>query len=115
MPISVRTERDPEGGNKVTLTRFEIPVGISDPVERMAVIDELCGRLRTDRAIPYSNAIAGALNLLPITVTGGMLKHVDFLASNVPGFERGRLRRPAPVSRRSTHSGPRSGRPPTSR
>jgi diacylglycerol O-acyltransferase len=53
----------------------------------MAVIDELCGRMRTDRAIPYSNAIAGALNFLPITVTGGMLKHVDFLASNVPGFE----------------------------
>lgn len=86
MPISVRTEDDPEGGNRITLTRFEIPVGISDPVERMAVIDELCSRLRRDRALPYANAIARALNLLPIAVTGGMLKHVDFLASNVPGF-----------------------------
>ncbi len=86
MPISIRTEHDPEGGNKVTLMRFEIPVGISDPKERMAIIDERCSGMRTDRAIPYSNAIAGALNLLPIAVTGGMLKHVDFLASNVPGF-----------------------------
>ena len=86
MPISVRTEHDPEGGNNVTLMRFEIPVDISDPVERMTIIDELCGRLRADRAIPYSNAIAGALNLLPVSVTGGMLKHIDFLASNVPGF-----------------------------
>ena len=25
-------------------------------------------------------------NLLPVAVTGGMLKHVDLLASNVPGF-----------------------------
>ncbi|MGZ4737191.1 MAG: wax ester/triacylglycerol synthase domain-containing protein [Acidimicrobiia bacterium] len=86
MPISVRTEHDPEGGNKVTLVRFEIPVGISDPVERMSIIDELCSRVRTERAIAYSNAIAGALNLLPISVTGGMLKHIDFLASNVRGF-----------------------------
>ena len=86
MPISVRAEDDPEGGNKVTLIRFEVPVGTRDPAERLAVIHGLCGRLRTERAIPYSNAIAGALNLLPVTVTGGMLKHVDFLASNVPGF-----------------------------
>jgi hypothetical protein len=87
MPISVRTEQDPEGGNKITLTRFEIPIGILDPAASMQAIHELCRDLRTDRAIPYSNFIAGALNLLPIAVTGGMLKHVDFLASNVPGFD----------------------------
>ena len=35
---------------------------------------------------PVRERHRGALNLLPIAVTGGMLKHVDFLASNVPGF-----------------------------
>jgi len=87
MPISIRTAADAEGGNKVTLVRFEVPVGIDDPAKRMAIIDELCAELRQERAIPHSNAIAGVLNLLPIAVTGGMLKHVDFLASNVPGFD----------------------------
>ncbi len=86
MPISVRAADDPEGGNKVTLVRFEVPVRAPDPAERIALIHGLCGGMRTERAIPYSNAIAGVLNLLPVTVTGGMFKHVDFLASNVPGF-----------------------------
>ena len=42
--------------------------------------------MREEPALPYSEAVAGVLNLLPTAVTGGMLKHVDFLASNVPGF-----------------------------
>lgn len=87
MPISIRTDDDVEGGNRVTLVRFEVPVGIEDPAARMTAIDELCGDLRRERAIPHSNTIAGVLNLLPVAVTGGMLKHVDFLASNVPGFD----------------------------
>ncbi len=87
MPISIRAEDDPEGGNRVTLVRFEVPVGIEDPIERMQEIDRLAGELRHDRALPWSNTVAGVLNLLPNAITGQMLKHVDFLASNVPGFD----------------------------
>lgn len=86
MPISIRREDDPEGGNRVTLVRFDVPVGVQDPAERMREIDRRCSELREDRAIPWSSAVAGVLNLLPSSITGGMLKHVDFLASNVPGF-----------------------------
>jgi diacylglycerol O-acyltransferase len=39
-----------------------------------------------ERSLEFTNAIAGSLNLLPRSVVGAMLKHVDFLASNVPGF-----------------------------
>lgn len=35
---------------------------------------------------PFTNAMAGTLNLLPRAYVGGMLKHIDFLASNVPGI-----------------------------
>ena len=87
MPVSIREDADPEGGNRVTLVRFEVPVGVTDAADRMKLIGERCRESRHERAIPYSNAIAAMLNLLPITVTGGMLKHVDFLASNVPGFK----------------------------
>lgn len=86
MPISVRADGDAEGGNHVTLVRFEVPTAVPDPVERMRLIGDRCRDLRHERAIPHSNTIAATLNLLPISVTGGMLKHVDFLASNVPGF-----------------------------
>src|SRR5690606_15449658 len=38
--------------------------------------------------VGWSQAVAGALNLLPVPVTAGMLRHVDLLASTVPGFSK---------------------------
>jgi len=87
MPISIRTADDPIGGNRITLTRFKVPTGLHDPVERMRRIHQLCLNARHEAAIPYTNMIAAALNVLPRGVVGGMLKHVDFLASNVPGID----------------------------
>jgi WS/DGAT/MGAT family acyltransferase len=85
MPISIRKEDDPPGGNRITLERFALPVGLTDPAERVRRTGEACRAARGDRALPFSDAIAGTLNLLPSNVVGSMLKHVDFLASNVPG------------------------------
>ena len=90
MPVNVRTERDDLGGNHVTVERFDLPVGTTDPARRMRRIGEVCRALRHDPAIPYASTIASVLNLLPVDVTASMLRHVDLLASNVPGF-------PAPV------------------
>jgi len=87
MPISIRTPDDPIGGNRITLMRFKVPTGLHDPVERMRRIHQLCLNARHEAAIPYTNTIAAALNVLPRGVVGGMLKHVDFLASNVPGID----------------------------
>jgi len=87
MPLSVRTDADGPGGNRVTLERFRLPVGGLGPGVRMVEIGQICRALRDDRAIPYAPTIAGALNMLPVDVTAGMLKHVDLLASNVPGFD----------------------------
>jgi diacylglycerol O-acyltransferase len=86
LPISIRTETDPVGGNRITLQRFAVPLTPADPVARIGVIRQRCRAARDERSLPHTNAIAGALNLLPPGVVGGMLKHVDFLASNVPGF-----------------------------
>jgi diacylglycerol O-acyltransferase / wax synthase len=86
MPLNIRKPDDPLGGNRITLMRFKVPVGIAEPRERMAEIHRRCETVKADRSLPYTNAIAGALNLLPRAYIGGMLKHVDFLASNVPGI-----------------------------
>jgi diacylglycerol O-acyltransferase / wax synthase len=86
LPISIRHEDDPAGGNRITLMRFTIPVGIIDPVKRMRAIHDLTSEARSESSIPLTNTIAGALNLLPRGLVGGMLKHVDFCASNVPGL-----------------------------
>ena len=87
MPISIRAAGDPIGGNRITLMRFKVPTNLRDPADRMHRIHELSLAARHERAIPYTNAIAAALNVLPRSYVGDMLKHVDFLASNVPGID----------------------------
>jgi WS/DGAT/MGAT family acyltransferase len=86
LPISIRTAEDPAAGNRLTLERFTVPVGLADPAARIQAIGKRCREARAERSVPHSNAIAGVLNLLPQGAVGSMLKHVDFLASNVPGF-----------------------------
>jgi WS/DGAT/MGAT family acyltransferase len=85
MPISLRTDDDPEGGNRVTVLRFVVPVGVEDPRERIGALHELAASIRQERSLPHTETIAGVLNLMPKGVIGSMLKKVDFLASNVPG------------------------------
>ena len=86
LPISIRTKDDPMGGNRITLVRLAVPVSEADPLRRIAMIHRLCEGARSERSLVFTNAIAGTLNLLPPAVVGSMLKHVDFLASDVPGF-----------------------------
>jgi hypothetical protein len=86
MPVSLRRPGEPEGGNRITLARMVVPVGLQDPGARIRAVGTVSREWRREPAIPYSNVIAGVLNLLPRSITGGMLKHVDFLASDVPGF-----------------------------
>ena len=38
MPISLRTEGDEMGGNRITLMRFDVPAGLADPAERISEI-----------------------------------------------------------------------------
>jgi WS/DGAT/MGAT family acyltransferase len=85
MPISVRTEGDDEGGNRITLARFDVPVGIADPAERIAETRARTTKVRNERSTPYIQLIAGAMNLMPRWYIGSVLRNVDFLASDVPG------------------------------
>jgi diacylglycerol O-acyltransferase len=86
LPISLRREGDPAGGNRITLQRLCIPVAEPDPAERLRQVHLVCAKARSEPAIAFTDAIAGALNMLPTAVVGSMLKHVDFLASDVPGL-----------------------------
>jgi diacylglycerol O-acyltransferase / wax synthase len=86
LPISLRRPGDDPGGNRITLVRFAVPAGTRDPVQRMQSIAAEITRWRHEPSLAHTQAIAAALNLLPPVVVGSMLKHVDFLASNVPGF-----------------------------
>ena len=86
MPISVRTEDDSEGGNHITLARFDVPVGLPDPAERIAETRARTTKVRNEKSTPYIQIIAGAMNLMPRWYIGSVLRKVDFLASDVPGI-----------------------------
>ncbi len=86
MPISLRTEDDEMGGNRITLMRFDVPVGVVDPAERIAAIHQQTAKVRREKSLPYTEWIAGALNLMPRWYIGSILRNVDFLASDVPGI-----------------------------
>ncbi len=85
MPISLRTKTDRMGGNRITLMRFDVPVGEPDPAKRIRAIHERTNAVRHEKSLPYTQLIAGALNLMPRWYIGSILRHVDFLCSDVPG------------------------------
>ena len=86
MPINIRTERDTGvWGNRITLRRVTLPVSEPDPVIRMRMVHGVVETAREEPSNPITDTLAEGLNLLPVAYIGGMLKHIDFLASNVPG------------------------------
>ena len=85
MPISIRTEGDAEGGNRITLMRFEVPVSVENPRERVRLNHRIVGKARREPSLALTQSIAGGLNLLPRWYVAAILRHVDFLASDVPG------------------------------
>ncbi len=85
MPISIRTEGDAEGGNRITLMRFQVPVSMPDPRTRIRETRVRALAAAREPSLPWTQAIAGGLNLLPRWYVGSILRHVDFLASCVPG------------------------------
>jgi hypothetical protein len=86
LPISIRKADDAPGGNRITLQRLRVPLSMADPVKRMRAIGAACRAARSERSLAFTDAIAGALNFVPTAFVGTMLKHVDFLASDVTGF-----------------------------
>jgi diacylglycerol O-acyltransferase / wax synthase len=91
MPISIRTAADRMGGNRVTLMRFDVPAATADPAQRIRIIHERATKMRNEKSLPYTQVIAGALNLMPRWYVGAILRNVDFVTSDVPGI-------PVPVS-----------------
>jgi diacylglycerol O-acyltransferase len=86
LPISIRKPDDPPGGNRITLIRFAVPAADPDTASRIAAIEQVCRKARSERSLRYVEPIAATLNLLPRVAVTSMLKHVDFVATDIPGF-----------------------------
>lgn len=98
MPIPLQRGEPPDADGRITLERFVVPVAGSDTGTRVKTTGWQCRAARYEEALPLSDAVAGILNLLPSGLVGSMFKHVDFLATNVPGVPEPIYLAGAPVS-----------------
>jgi WS/DGAT/MGAT family acyltransferase len=90
LPISLRTAGSAAiAGNRILLSRLDLPVGGRDPRRRIRRIHRLVAAERAQPARSYVEEIARLLNLLPAAVLvpafGMLARSSDFVASCVPG------------------------------
>ncbi|WP_157953124.1 wax ester/triacylglycerol synthase domain-containing protein [Nocardioides allogilvus] len=89
MPVSMRKSDDPMGGNKFAGAYFAAPIGIEDPVERIAVLRGIVLTLRVEPALDTLSLVAPLLNRVPSKVGQIAFNLVgsaaELSASNMPG------------------------------
>jgi diacylglycerol O-acyltransferase / wax synthase len=89
IPVSLRTEGDPAGGNRFTGVTLAAPIAASDPVTRINNIHAQMVMRREDAALDVVSVIAPIMNVLPeilMEAMAGSFTPADVQASNVPGF-----------------------------
>ncbi len=90
MPISLRPPGDTSaGGNKWVPSRFTVPIKSTNIGEHMRELHNIVAHERGEPALNFTENIADLMNQLPTQVVtdafGGMLKALDFVATNIPG------------------------------
>jgi diacylglycerol O-acyltransferase len=89
VPVNLRSEADPAGGNRFAGVNLAAPIGLRDPEVRIKNIRSQMTRKREERAIDMVGAIAPVMTLLPDSVLesmAGSIVNSDVQASNVPVY-----------------------------
>ena len=89
VPVNLRSDADPAGGNRFAGVNLAAPIGMSDPEVRIKNIRSQMTRKRDERALDMVSAIAPVVSLLPDTVLetmAGSIVNSDVQASNVPVY-----------------------------
>ncbi|MBS4727229.1 wax ester/triacylglycerol synthase family O-acyltransferase [Mycobacterium sp. SM1] len=89
VPVNLRGDADPAGGNRFAGVNLAAPVGTADPAERIKKIRAQMTQRREERALNVLGAVAPVLSVLPTPVleaiTGSIIAS-DVQASNLPGY-----------------------------
>jgi hypothetical protein len=89
VPVNLRAEADPAGGNRFAGVNLAAPVGVVDPTVRIQKIRKQMIQRREEAAIDMIGAVAPLLALLPdaaLEAMSGSVIASDVQASNVPGY-----------------------------
>jgi WS/DGAT/MGAT family acyltransferase len=89
IPVNLRSDDDPAGGNRFAGVMLAAPLGITDPAARIGEIHaQMCHR-REERALDVVASIAPLLSVLPTPLVESVAESIvssDVQASNVPGY-----------------------------
>jgi len=87
VPVNLRSDDDPAGGNRFAGVNLAAPVGVVDPAKRILKVRKQMTSKREERAIDMVGSIAPVLSLLPDSMlesVAGSVVASDVQASNVP-------------------------------
>ena len=89
VPVNLRSDDDPSGGNRFAGVNLAAPVGEVDPATRIQKVRKQMTQKREERAIDLVGSIAPVLSLLPdgiLESVAGSVVGSDVQASNVPVY-----------------------------
>ncbi len=90
MPVSMRGNDDPRGGNRFAAAFLNAPSSVVDPAERMRVLRSQVQRISKEPALDFFSIVLPVLNRAPVQLLTplftGMQNRTDVTISNVPGM-----------------------------
>jgi hypothetical protein len=89
VPVNLRADSDPAGGNRFTGVNLAAPIGTADPIARIQKIRAQMTQRRDEPAMDIIGSIAPVLSVLPGPLLESMTGSIvgsDVQASNVPVY-----------------------------
>ncbi|NMO91570.1 wax ester/triacylglycerol synthase family O-acyltransferase [Actinomycetospora sp. TBRC 11914] len=92
VPVSLRTDKDQGGGNKIATIQIPGPVATVDAAKRIGEVAKIVRAARDEPAVDVIGLLSPVMARLPAPViaqlSGSLAKSNDLQASNVPGLQR---------------------------
>jgi WS/DGAT/MGAT family acyltransferase len=89
VPVNLRGEEDARAGNRLALLAVSLPIGETDPLRRLRIIQERMRRIKDDRRATAYPLLARVVAALPLAVSEQLLRQqvgrTNFVCTNVPG------------------------------
>ena len=89
VPVNLRAEGESEEGNRIAMLAVSLPVGEPNPRQRLRLVQQRVGEVKTDRRAKLYPLVAGTVFRFPLPLAEAIARQqtssANFLCTNVPG------------------------------